>query len=321
MGRKKQKAVADNNQNVKDLLEEYIDEKSTLGLSKQTIESIRNSSKRFFECFGDEITTDKIDEGLLITFTRMLRNKDIALASINHYLRDLRTFVNWCYENGYIDEKIVVRMVKGQQLPKDTYTDEEILALLEKPKAKANYVEWRDWAIVNWIYGTGNRIGTLIDVRMSDIDLKKANIVIRAQKNKTASSIPMDRKLVAVLREYIKRDRPNARGEDYLFTNIYGEPLTTKAVQQSMAKYNKNRGVNKTSCHALRHTFAKNWICNGGNVFQLQHMLGHKSLQVTRSYVNLYGADLKEGFDDVSPLSNIKKQKGGSRKGRLTVED
>ena len=89
MGRKKQKAVADNNQNVKDLLEEYIDEKSTLGLSKQTIESIRNSSKRFFECFGDEITTDKIDEGLLITFTRMLRNKDIALASINHYLQTL----------------------------------------------------------------------------------------------------------------------------------------------------------------------------------------------------------------------------------------
>lgn len=319
MARKKLKTVETVDLYVKDLLNEYKDEKAALGRSPQTLESISNSFKRFFEYFGEDIVIGSIDKGLIITYTRHLQKLELSLSSINHYLRDLRTFLNWCHFYGHLDEKVEVKMVKGQEAVKETYEDDELQRLLQKPRKSDGFTEWRDWAIINWIYGTGNRISTVVEVKLEDIDIKKNDIVIRAQKNKKATSIPMDKKLASVLREYLQRCRPNAQAEEYLFTNIYGEKLTTNALQQSIRRYNEKRDVKKTSPHALRHTFAKNWVMNGGDIFRLQKILGHSTLEMTRHYVNLYGADLKEGFDDISPLSRTTKHSGGSRTGKLKM--
>lgn len=320
MGRKKQKVVENVSQYVSEVLAEYKEEKKTLGLSKASLESIDNTFKRFFECFGDEITVDRIDEGLTITFTRMLDNREITVSSINHYLRDYRTFVNWCYKNGYIDKPLVVRMVKGQVTPKKTFTQEELLTLTEKPKGKTDFVEWRDWAIINWIYGTSNRIGTVVNIKIGDLDLKNRLYVIREQKNKSVTTSPLDRKLVTIIKEYMRRCRQDADNDDYLFTNVYGEKLTTKALEQTMAKYNKNRGVTNTAMHNLRHTFAKDFILNGGDTAILQKVMNHKSIAQTRAYINLYGIEIKDAFEDASPLGRLK-QKGGSKSGRLKVND
>jgi len=320
MARTKLKAAETVDINVKDVFLEYLDYKITFGRSEKTIESINNSFKKFFGYFGDDITIGSIDSGTIYQYINHLKKEELTTSSINHYLRDLRTFVNWCYEQGHLDQKLDIKMIKGQEAIKDTYEDEELQKLLAKPKKNdRRFTEWRNWAIVNWIYGTGNRISTVVEVRIEDIDIKKNDIVIRAQKNKKAASIPMDKTLAAVLREYLQRCRGNASEQDYLFTNIYGQKLTTNALQQSIRRYNEERDVKKTSPHALRHTFAKNWVMNGGNIFRLQKILGHSTLEMTRHYVNLYGADLKEGFDDVSPLSKISKVKGGSKKGRIVI--
>ena len=81
--------------------------------------------------------------------------------------------------------------------------------------------------------------------------------------------------------------------------------MTENALKLSMRDYNLGRGVKKTSVHALRHTFAKLWICNNGDVFRLQKMLGHSTLDMTRKYVNLFSTDLKKDFDEYSPLDKL----------------
>lgn len=81
--------------------------------------------------------------------------------------------------------------------------------------------------------------------------------------------------------------------------------MTENALKLSIRDYNAARGVKKTSVHALRHTFAKLWIHNNGDVFRLQKMLGHSTLDMTRNYVNLFAVDLKEGFDEYSPLDRM----------------
>lgn len=79
--------------------------------------------------------------------------------------------------------------------------------------------------------------------------------------------------------------------DDYLFVNELGEQMTRNAMQHAIARYNKKRGVEKTSIHAFRHTFAKHYITSGGDAFKLQRLLGHSTLDVTLNYVNLYGTD------------------------------
>ena len=95
--------------------------------------------------------------------------------------------------------------------------------------------------------------------------------------------------------------------DDYLFPTHTGTQLSLRSFQQAIRKYNAERGVSKTSIHLFRHTFAKNFILAEGGPVQLQMLMGHSTLDMTRHYVNLYGADLSKDFERLNPLDNIKR--------------
>lgn len=322
MGRRL-KVKQDEEYSVKELMESFIAEKKAEGRSSQTLESYNNSFKKFFFCFDENMSTKEINKGMVLHYKNFLeKGESLHLASINHYLRDLRGFVNWCYSEGYINEKVDIKQVKGQEEAKKVYTDEELKLLVAEPPKNASFVEWRTWAIVNWILATGNRIETVVNVKMGDVLFGRDEIIIREQKNKKASVLPLASGLKRTLRTYIKKCRSTASDDKYLFCNIEDEQLTTKALQSSLYDYNKKRGVNKTSAHALRHTYAKLYVMNGGDTFRLQKMLGHSTLEMTRHYVNLYGADLKKGYDDLAPINNLLEPKGKKKqKVRVNRED
>ena len=108
-----------------------------------------------------------------------------------------------------------------------------------------------------------------------------------------------------ILSEYLAYR--GGEGEDYLFCNNYGEQASVRTYQDLVKKYNRVRNVNKTSIHLFRHTFAKNWILAGGDVFRLQKILGHSDLTVTREYVNMFGQDLQMDFEKFNPLDKLSK--------------
>ena len=185
--------------------------------------------------------------------------------------------------------------------------DEELKKLLVQPVTD-DYCEWRSWAVVNWILATANREKTVCSIRMCDLNIPEKEIILPHLKNKKAQIIPMSSELAIVLKIFIREFRSDAKDNDYLFCNIAGERLSENALKLSVRKYNKSRDVERTSIHALRHTFAKYWIRNNGDVFRLQRLLGHSSLDMTRVYVNLFSEDLKEGFDNFSPLDRMSKK-------------
>lgn len=306
---------------IRELMLIYLDEKRSDGLSEKTLMNYQQSFSCFMRKMGDEITLDDFTDINIIRFKNHLQEEELSLASMNHYLRDIRAFVNWLAVRGYLQQRLQIRLIRGQEAIKETYTEEELLALLARPKAKASFAEWREWTIVHWILGTGNRISTICNLQMRDIDLDMAEITIREQKNKKPMVVPMAKNLVVVVKEYVRRCRYDAKQDDYLFCNQYGEKMAISTLQCSLRRYNHSRGVEKTSAHALRHTFAKMWVNNGGDLFRLQKMLGHSTLEMTRHYVNLYGSDLRCGFEEVSPLNTVSRKRGGSRSGRIILNN
>ena len=180
---KKIKRRADQERNVWELFRMYKNEKKILGLSESTLQNYEDSLKRFMdymECTDAPI--QEIDYDDVLSFTQGLKEEELSVSSINHYLRDIRAFFNWCSKSGYC-RKIEVKLVKGQETVKETYSEEELKALLEKPKGDS-YCEWRCWAIINWILATGNREKTVCNVRMRDINLPDEEIVLQQTKNK-----------------------------------------------------------------------------------------------------------------------------------------
>ena len=284
-------------------------EKKVLGVSDKTIGNYEDSLKRFLQIMEmDNFKVCELEKEDVIEFVEILQENDLRAASINHYLRDLRVILYWIAREGYA-EKIPVMLVKGQESIKETYTEEELQQLLQKPLGD-NYCEWRSWAIINWMLSTGNRAKTVCDIQMQDINFLEREIVLRETKNKKVQVVPMSTELMFAIKKFVRDFRSDAAGEDYLFCNVGGERLSENALKLSIRDYNVSRGVNRTSIHAMRHTFAKCWIRNGGDVFRLQKMLGHSTLEMTRRYVNMFTADLAEGFDDVNPLDKFVRKQG-----------
>ena len=64
-------------------------------------------------------------------------------------------------------------------------------------------------------------------------------------------------------------------------------------------------GVETTGIHRYRHTFAKQWILNGGNVVTLSRLLGHSSLEITQNYINLLVSDVAEQVNEINLLDKF----------------
>lgn len=237
-----------------------------------------------------------------------LRSKDLADASVNTYLKGLRAILYWMMKRNMI-HSFTVQLMKQDEVIKETFTDDEIKALLIKPKLRnCDFNTFRNWVMVNYLLGTGVRISTLISIQVQDIELEESCFRVRHNKNRKAQIIPLSSSLVKVLSEYLEY-RQHKSGEDLLFINIFGDPLTVSGARQALIKYGQNRNVPNCNPHKFRHTFAKNWVLANGDVFRLQKILGHSSMDIVRKYVNLYGKELARDFDKFSVLERLSEHK------------
>ena len=260
----------------------FITTKKAMKLSDRSI-GFYEDCFRYFTAFCDpstlteDITKDTIIEYLVYINETKPTITDQTVAS---YMRGTRPFIRFLMEAGHT-EKFDFPTVKKSEPLKETYTDDEINKLLVKPDiAKCYFAEYRNWVIICHMLATGNREGTVCNIKNCDVDFGSHEINLRVVKNRRAYIVPISSKYEKILKEYMSHR--GGKPDDYLFCNVYQDPLTNNALRNSIQKYNSRRGVARTSIHAFRHTFAKKWVLNGGDIFRLQQMLGHSSLDMVK---------------------------------------
>ncbi len=254
------------------------------------------------------VTKDTVDDYILW----LRENTDANDITINSYLRSVRAFLYFCMEDKYIPT-FKIQLIKAEKKIKETYTDDELVRLLEKPDVdNCSFSCYKTWVFENYLLGTGNRISTALDLHIGDINFQSGVIILRKTKNRKQQIIPLSATLAEILQGYLQIRGGEA--DDYVFCNEYGGQASCRMYQQLVRRYNRKRGVEKTSCHTFRHTFAKNWILNSGDMFRLQKILGHSDLTVTKEYVNMFGQDLQMDFEKFNPLDNLKNRSKGTIK-------
>lgn len=313
---KKEPKIKQHQASINDAAQNYFTDKAAYGISEACISNYKLTIRRFCNCLPDGELTPiaAITDSDITNFIIALKEAGLQNAiSINHYIRDLRAFLYWCMDNNYL-QPFKIKKLKEQEVVKETLNEDELQLLLEKPDKKADFNEWRNWAVANYLIGTGNRAGSVVNLQMRDIDIRAKQAILRHTKQGKQQLLPFGDTLAAALKEYIRMWRADAEDEDYLFCNQFCEQLTVNALGKQMRSYMRKRGLTKTGLHIFRHTFAKMYILNGGDVFRLQKLLGHSTLDMTRHYVNIYAADLQKDYEVFSPLDNlaaknVKKQK------------
>ncbi len=314
-GRKIVKTIEIEECTVRTAAEEFFEHNRVKGLATATQKSYKNYVNTFIKWLGEdtmlnEITVRTMDKYILYSEER--GNKAVSIATI---MVHLRRYFNFCNSRGYM-ERIEITIPKYEAELKEPYTDEEMKRLLKKPTSD-NWVELRNWCMINYFFSTGQRLSSVLHIKVRDLDLISGKVKLTWNKDKKQKYMPLSTALVNILREYIYLSE--LVDEDYLFPEYEGKRLKSRSAEDSIAEYNKSRGVEKTSIHLFRHTFAKNYIIAGGNPVKLQHLLNHKTIEMTMKYVNLYGTDIATDLDVFNPLDNFKRKNYTPTK-RVTIK-
>jgi len=203
-----------------------------------------NSCFKVLDDFCDTKTTmcAEINETFVKNVKIKIMEKGVKDTSANSYLRGIRAMFYYFMNEEWINPPFKIKLLKGIKEVKETYTDDELTALLKKPDIKScEFTEYRNWVIINYLLTTGNRTGTICELRVGDINLNTDNVKLRKTKNRQEQIIPINKSMRSILKEYITI----AKGveDDYLFCNKDGNKLTEDALKHAIHKYNKKRGV------------------------------------------------------------------------------
>lgn len=287
---------------VQERFEQFLSASTARGLSEKALKTYR----QHLHCISKhlDITTplSLLHKSDLECMVSSMRNHGLASNSISSYVRAFKSFLTWCNEEGY--SALSMPTFKQKDTVKETYSDAELVKLLEKPSSNCNFCEYRNWLIIQFLMNSGCRAATVRNVQIRDVDLESKQVVFRHTKNGKVQMIPLCSSLVLRLRDYM---RIRGGSEDgYLFCDEYGKMLTENALRLAIAHYNRCRGVSKTSIHMFRHTFARKYLIDcGGNAFTIQKLLGHSTLEMTKHYCAVFNADVAKGFDNISPLEQL----------------
>ncbi len=245
-----------------------------------------------------------IDEAAYTRYVLHLRATLGNDVSINSYLRDFITTIHYAMNEGYI-EPFKMTAIKVDKSHIETYTEDELKLLLRKPDIKkCQFSEYQSWVMTNFLFSTAVRQRSLMHIKVKDIDFHNRVVYVNVTKNRKPLIVPLNQTLVGILHEYLKY-RQHKSDEDYLFCNIFGQQLTKSTSYHRLYEYNKSRGVETTGIHRYRHTFAKQWILNGGDVVSLSKLLGHSSLEITQNYINLLVSDIAKQVDAINVLDKF----------------
>lgn len=289
--------------------------KATIDFYKRFFVKFENFLKDYFKATPKETPIELLTtEPNQVLFVTYLENQEVNQQTINSYLRGLRAWGNFCEDEGYIDGfRCPIKEVEPPI--KQVYTDRELEKLMVKPKVD-DFMDFRAYCIIELILNTGARSNTILNIRLCDVELDEGYINYNTTKAHKVVRLGLERKTRRDLAEWIDywRYGKGAEPTDFLFCNQYGEQLTRGGLTKAIKTYNESRGVDKTSIHLLRHTFAKKWITSGGDIISLARVLTHSELDMVKRYSNLYGGDIKKEIEEHSIISQMKQRSGSTLK-------
>ncbi|WP_051280131.1 tyrosine-type recombinase/integrase [Anaerovorax odorimutans] len=292
-----------NSRSIKEGFEEFLLMCKVRNYSKYTIKYYENVIHNFELFYNLDNDIAEVTEFIVNKYLLFLKNKGIAGKTIKTYIGGLRTVFRFFMEKGWM-ETFIIKMPKFEKPIKNIYTKEELAILLKKPDLKkCGFTEYRNWVLVNYLVGTGQRLNSIINIKIKDIDLLNSVVFLRVTKNRKETILPLSSSLVDILKEYMKYRRGET--SDYLFCNSTEEQMSRGCITCAIRNYNRARGIEKTSIHMFRHTFAYNYLMNGGDVFRLQKLMTHSDISTTKEYLNLSLEDLEKDFEVYNPLEQL----------------
>jgi len=274
--------------------------------SDYTVENYKHDIIEYLEYLNSENLSFKDIEYSDIRFYLMYLKdtKKDDNTSINRKLSSLRGFYKYLANEGIVKTNVfslVNGPKKSKKLPR-YFEYNELEELFNVPDTRTPLGQ-RDSLILEMLYATGVRVGELVNIKVSDIDLGRRNIIILGKGNKERF-VTYGEYCEDILKTYLNNGRVilNIKQSDYLFLNNNGGRLTDRGVRFILDKLIHKTSINKNiSPHMIRHSFATHLLNEGCDLLTVQKLLGHESIKATQIYTHVTTDRLKEVYFNSFP--------------------
>jgi len=229
-----------------------------------------------------------------------------------------RGFYRWLGREGLVSAN-PVQDVHGPKaakpLPKALSVDDAVQLAQFRDADADPWLEARDAAIVELLYGGGLRVGELVglDVQASasargwlDIAEGEAHVLGKGSKRR---SVPIGAKAVQAVQCWLVLRDPDGRvHESALFVGRHGNRLSAQAVWQRLQRRSQRSGMAvPVHPHMLRHSFASHVLQSSSDLRAVQELLGHANISTTQVYTRLDFQHLAKAYDAAHPRARLKK--------------
>lgn len=238
--------------------------------------------KHLKSCFGN-VALSKVDNKTIEDFKSIRINQGLAPSSLNRELTVLSAMLKKALEWNYIDKIPNLTIMKLLKRPPRFLSIEEVERLLESS------TPWLK-PILLVLRNTGMRIGEVLQLKFTDIDLENSAIMVRSQKTNNYRIVPINGELNEILEwlsKYYVHPKSmqvsirHSKQKEYLFCHPCGSSI--KSIKNSFNKACAKAGI-KATPHTIRHTFASHLVMNQVDLVSIKELLGHSSISTTMIY-------------------------------------
>jgi len=275
-------------------------------LSPQTIRFYKQTVSPFIAfCREQNIANPKQITVDVIRLYILGLQRRIKPVSVQDHYRGTKRFFNWLVEEGILHENPMAR-IRFPKAPKQIiqpFSVEQIKRMLVV--CNRTFAGCRDRAVVLCLFDSGLRLSELAGIQLSDMDINQGIIKVMGKGAKQRLVRIGRETQKAILRYLLQRDD----NWPCLWVTEERRPMQAEGIRQIIRRLGKRAGIKDVRCspHTFRHTFAITCLRNGIGEFNLQCLLGHATLQMTRKYVQSLGAsDALSAHEKASPVDNLR---------------
>lgn len=238
-------------------------------------------------------------------FPKAIVDGRLSPRTVANYVTTIKAFFHWSYEEELIPADPSARL-KKPKIPEKViraFTPEHIDRMLATCDTET-MTGFRDYVMLLLFLDTGMRLSELRGLKVSDVYTRYVRVFGKGSKEREIGLHPEVSKL---LWKYIQKYRGQSECEQ-VFLGERG-PLTNSGIESIFARIKDESGITdvRVSPHTLRHTFSKQYLINGGDLFKLSRELGHSNVQITgKTYLGDFNSsDAREAHDSHSPVGKM----------------
>lgn len=285
-------------------------------MSAHTVRDYTLTFRRFGEFVGGGRQVQAIKRRDINAFLNYLRDDlNLAPKTVGNAWIALSSFWSWAAGELGVDQ--IVHGVRRPQ-PKarivQPYTQEEVQRLLDACNTMRAWdnrnhthvpgqrpTAARDQAMILLLLDTGIRAAELAALRLRDYDRKAGRLTVLHGKGGKQRALYLGQAAQRALWRYLSARTDTGDLSAPLLATVDGRPLDRVVLGRHLHRIGVRAGVPDVGPHRFRHTFAINFLRNGGHLLALQDILGHSTLAMVRRYARLAEVDIAEAQRSASP--------------------